>query len=196
MLLSIVILLVWHASVTASESVKPEVDPVALGNLELTFAGNETQRSYLGISSHSAPSLSQVSAERLILVIFNSFCTICQAEARTLNMFFQMIEEDPALKGRTKMIGIAAGNTPMEVEEFSKTYETPFPLVADPNFSVNRAVTSNLRIPMVITAKISNGRKVEVLKTHLGEAKNMEDLLEQPIRGTLLDVESAGPRYH
>jgi peroxiredoxin len=195
MLVSITIILAWQTAGTASESGKPVVDPVALGNLELTFAGNETQRSYLGISSHTAPSLSHVRADRLILVIFNSFCTICQAEARALNMFYQTIEEDPALKGRTKMIGIAAGNTPMEVEDFGKTYEVPFPVVADPNFSVNRAITSNLRIPMVITAKVSKGQTLEVLKTHLGEAKSMEDLLEQPIRDTRLDVES-GPRYH
>jgi hypothetical protein len=48
---------------------------------------------------------------------------------------------------------------------------------------------------MVITAKVSKGQTLEVLKTHLGEAKSMEDLLEQPIRDTRLDVES-GPRYH
>jgi len=181
--------------VTAAESGKPAVDPVALGSMELTFAGNETQRTYLGISSHSAPSLSQVSAERLILVIFNSFCTICQAEARMLNVFYQMIEDDPALKGRTKMIGIAAGNTQMEVEDFCKTYEVPFPLVPDPNFSVNRAITSNLRIPMVITARITKGQSLEILKTHLGVAKSMEDLLEEPVRGTRLSLET-GPRYH
>ena len=112
-----------------------------------------------------------------------------------MNMFYQMIEDDPALKGHTKMIGIAAGNTPMEVEDFCKTYEVPFPLVADPNFSVNRAITTNLRIPMVITARISKGRTLEVLKTHLGPAKSMEDLLEQPVRGTHLSRES-GPPYH
>jgi peroxiredoxin len=136
-----------------------------------------------------------VGAERLILVIFNSYCTICQAEARALNMFYQMIEDDPVLKGRTKMVGIAAGNTSMEVEEFSKTYEVPFPVVADPNFSVNQAVTSSLRIPMVITAKILKDQTLEVLKTHLGEAKSMDDLLEPPVRSTRLDPET-GPRYH
>ena len=44
MLISVIIILAWQTLGTASESGKPVVDPVALGNMELTFAGNEIQR--------------------------------------------------------------------------------------------------------------------------------------------------------
>jgi len=191
---SIMIICTFSAFAIAADSGKPVIDAVALGNIGLSFVDNVNQRTYLGLSTHSAPSLGQVAAERVILIIFNSFCTICQADARVMNAFYQMIEDDPDLKGRTKMIGIGAGNTPMEVEEFRKTYEVPFPLIPDPNFAVNTAVKSNLRIPMVVTAKIRKGRTLEVLNTHLGEAKSMDDLLGIPVRSSRLGPEAV-PSY-
>lgn len=164
----------------------PVVDSVALGNMQLNFDGNEQHRTYLGVASEASLSVSQIRADRLIIVVFNSFCTICQADAPLLNSVYQAIEEDPVLKGRVKIIGIGTGNTEAEVEHFRKSYDVPFPLFADLEFKLDRAITENLRAPMFVAVKNPAGKPLQVVQTHMGALKGVGDLLEEPLASTAM----------
>lgn len=183
-IVSIICLSVVSAS--AGEAEKPVVNADVLAGLKLSFAGGADQRAYLGIPSEEALSLCRIKADRLIIVVLNSFCTICQSDAPVLNAVFRAIEENPSLKGLTKLIGIAAGNTLMEVEAFQREFNVAFPLVADPEYTLDRAIPENLRTPMLITAQIIEGKELRVLKTHLGEVKDIDALLEQPLKSAML----------
>jgi thiol-disulfide isomerase/thioredoxin len=159
----------------------PVVDGVALGDMQLSFNGNEQHRTYLGVASEATLSVSQIRADRLIIVVFNSYCTICQADAPLLNSVYQAVEEDPLLKGRVKIIGIGTGNTEAEVEHFRQSYNVPFPLFADLEFKLDRAVTDNLRAPMFVAVKNLVGKPLQVVQTHMGALKGVSDLLEEPL---------------
>lgn len=187
-LILIVVGTLWLGIVSgaSAEAERPVIDAAALAQLQLPFAGTQAQRDYLGIPSEPALTLAQIKAKSVIIVILNSFCTICQADAPILNAVFQMIEENPALQGNTKLVGIAAGNTRAEVQAFQQEYNVLFPLIADPDFHVDQAIPKNLRTPMLITANIIEGKSLEVVETHLGEVKDVDALLRQPIRSAML----------
>jgi len=193
-LLSAILLTCIHLSAVEAEPTAAPVDASVLAGLQFPSAGNSTQQRYLGISSGDSLSLGQIRAERLIIVVFNAYCTICQADAPILKFLYGIIEDDPQLKGRTKIVGIAAGNTQLEVEDFRNTHEVAFPLFPDPNFSVDRAIPSNLRVPIVITARNNPGRPLEILKIHQGELKDVEDVLERASQGPARTEELSDPR--
>jgi peroxiredoxin len=166
---------------TAATANEPVVDGVALGDMPLSFNGNEQHRTYLGVTGETSLSLSQIRADRLVIVIFNAFCTICQVDAPLLNAVYQGIEEDPGLRGRVKIIGIGTGNTEAEVEHFRQSYNVPFPLFADLEFKLGRAITANLRAPMFVSVKNTAGKRFQVVQTHMGSFKGLSDLLEEAL---------------
>ncbi len=179
---------------TVADAEGPVVMPAALGDIELKCTVNEGQRAYLGIASEAKFCLAQVRAERLFIVVFNTFCAICQADAHVLNAAYQLIEDDPALKGKTKLVGIATGNTDAEVEHFQQEHQVPFPLFADPGFSLERAFPANMRAPMLITARNVQGKSLEVIKTHVGPINHFQHLLDGASRTTMQDSDQVAMR--
>jgi len=163
------------------------LNPSALGTVGFRFGGNDEQRGYLGISPDAQLSLAEIKADRLIIVVFNVFCAICQSDAPVLNSVYDVIEGDTKLKGKTKLLGIATGNTDAEVEQFQQKYQVPFPLVADPDFDLERAIPENLRTPMIIIARNADGKALQVVKTHFGAVARVADLLAEPATSARID---------
>ena len=179
--------LLWmciHCTAVGAEPAVTSVDTSALSALQFPSTGDSSEQKYLGISSGDSVSLGQIRAERLIIVVFNSYCSICQLDAPVLNVLYGAVQDDPRLKGRTKIVGIAAGNTRLEVEDFRSTHEVPFPLFPDPNFSMDRAIPSNLRVPIVIIAKNTPEQSLEILKIHQGKLKDVDGFLDMASEGT------------
>jgi hypothetical protein len=166
----------------------PVVNAVALGELQLKLNGNQEHRTYLGVESDASITLSQIRADHLIIVIFNSFCTICQADAGILNSMFQMITGDPLLEGKVKMIGIGTGNTAVEVALFQQDHQVPYPLFADPEFKLEKAMPENLRAPMFLAVKNTGEAPLEVVQTHMGPLKSLDHLLREALARAVPDA--------
>ncbi len=165
----------------------PVVNAVALGEFELNLNCNQEHRIYLGVASEDSISLSQILADHLIIVIFNSFCIICQADAGMLNSMYQMVTDDPLLEGKVKIIGIGTGNTAVEVEQFQQNHKVPYPLFADPKFKLEKAIPENLRAPMFVAVKNSGAGPLEVVQTHMGPLKSFGDLLREALAQAVPD---------
>jgi hypothetical protein len=84
------------------------------------------------------------------------------------NELFKLIEMSPKTRGHIKLIGIALGNTPEEVAVFRRTYQVPFPIVADPRFIANRALGASATPFSIYVRQASSGIPGTVAKTHLG----------------------------
>jgi hypothetical protein len=166
----------------------PLVDAVALAELRLNLNCSQEHRTYLGLGEDASFTLSQIRADHLIIVIFNSFCTICQADAGNLNSMYQMVTEDPLLDGKVKMIGIGTGNTALEVAHFQKLHKVPYPLFADPEYKLDRAIPENLRAPMFVAVKNDGAAPLEVVQTHAGPLKSFGDLLKEALARTVRDA--------
>ena len=136
---------------------------------ELTFTQtlSKNERAYLGIPQKKGFSLKEIRGNLILTEFISTYCVTCQRQAPIFNELYSSIEKDRKLRGKVKMIGVAAGNNLHEVEIYRKQYNIPYPILNDPKFDAHTAAGSP-RTPFTIwIRKDAQGRGI-VLSTHLG----------------------------
>jgi thiol-disulfide isomerase/thioredoxin len=137
-------------------------------------------KSYLGLTSGESFAVSQIKAEVLIIEIFNMYCSNCQREAPRVNELYRLINKDQNLKGKIKMTGIGAGNTPLEVEVFRKNYQVLFPLFPDEDYAIHKSV-GEVRTPFFICAKRNADGSLKVFYINKGGFPDAAQFLKQVV---------------
>ncbi|MFB3887799.1 MAG: peroxiredoxin family protein [Thermodesulfobacteriota bacterium] len=169
-----------------SASLAADVPPAKedlLQKTNLAIPNSPEEKNYLGLSGSGNFRIPQIKADLVLIEIFSMYCPYCQADAPKINELYQLIEKDPALKNKIKMIGIGAGNTPFEVEVFKKTYQVPFPLFPDKDFVVHK-IWGEPRTPYFVIAKINADRTYQILHTQLGNFPGAEPFLELVLKAS------------
>jgi len=113
------------------------------------------------------------------------YCPFCQKEAPNVNTLHRLIEGNAGLKGKIKMIGIGAGNSPFEVHIFRTKYGVPFPLFADPQYAVH-GLLGSVRTPYFIAVRIFGDGTHKVIYSKLGAFESAEKFLESIVRSAQL----------
>jgi peroxiredoxin len=156
--------------------------PVGVGDplpaISLASPEVEGQRSYLGLEKDGPFGLADISAELVIVEIFSMYCPHCQREAPKVNQLYQLLLDTPGLRDRVKLIGIGVGNSPMEVDFFKDTYEVRFPLFADGDFAIHKAL-GEPRTPYFMGIKIGPGRKASLVYAKLGEFEDPVSFVQE-----------------
>ena len=134
-------------------------------------------RSYLGLSGEGLFEISEIKAEVVIIQIFSMYCPLCQREASRVNELYENIEKDPNTRGKLKLIGIGAGNSKFEVGIYMKTYEVPFPLFSDGDFSIHQSL-GEVRTPYFIGVKINDDGSHEIFYSRVGGFEKAEEFLQ------------------
>ncbi len=147
---------------------------------DLTFTQtlSKGELSYLGITKKTKFSFREIKGDLILVELISTYCVNCQRQAPIFTELYSSIERDPKLKGKVKMIGIAAGNNPGEVEIFKKAHQIPYPIFSDPKFDAHMAV-GGPRTPFTIwVRKDAQGNGV-VVSTHLGLTESAENVLAE-----------------
>ena len=160
-----------------SSPVKGEV----LSAITLPIPQSPDARGYLGLSGKGSFTIPQIKAEVVIVEIFSMYCPYCQREAPKVNELYRAIERDPNLKGKIKVIGIGAGNSLYEVGIFKKTYQIPFPLLPDEDFSIHKAC-GEVRTPYFIAVKIHANGSLAVFYSKLGGFEDSAQFLKSILK--------------
>jgi thiol-disulfide isomerase/thioredoxin len=103
---------------------------------ELPMPDSESGRSYLGVSGTGNFNIGQIKTRVLLIEVYSIYCPNCQRAAAHVNELYQLIQQNPDLKDKIKLIGIGVTNTAYEVNLYREKYRVPFPLFPDQNLDI------------------------------------------------------------
>jgi peroxiredoxin len=174
----IVLLIISYFNPSAVAETKPMGFAIPFPNLTFSQSLSKGEQVYLGIPKKTKFSFREIKGDLILVELISTYCFNCQKQAPIFTKLYSSIEKDPKLKGKVKMIGIAAGNTPKEVESFKKEYQITYPIFSDPKFDAHMAV-GGPRTPFTIwVRKDAQGNGV-VVSTHLGLTESAENVLAE-----------------
>ena len=173
------------ASFAAAQATEPPKVGESLPVIKLIKPKETSELKYLGISGSGEFSVDSIKAQAIILQVFSMYCPYCQKDAPNVNRLHDLIEKNPDLKGKIKILGIGAGNTQFEVNTFRKRYQVPFPLIPDADFSAHKLL-GEVRTPYFVVVKMSGPKKPEVVYSRLGAHDDVEAFLSEVVK--LADV--------
>ena len=171
-----IFLALLHYSLAFGSNVPPVKGDV-LPDMKITVPQNATDRSYLGLERSGLFTIPQIKTKIVIIEIFSMYCPYCQKEAPEINRLYSIIEGNPDLKDKIKLIGIGAGNSSFEVGVFKKKYNVPFPLIPDEDFSIHKCI-GEVRTPYFLGVKINDNGTHRIFYSQLGKFKGAEPFLE------------------
>ena len=135
--------------------------------ISLPIPESPAEKAYLGLTGGGRFEIPSIKARVVIIEIFSMYCPYCQKDAPGINELYQAMENNSQLKGKIKVIGIGAGNSPYEVEVFKKTYQVPFPLFPDGDFTIHKAL-GDVRTPYFLAIKIDDNGRHQVIHSEVG----------------------------
>ena len=154
-----------HAAFPAET--KPPGFGIPFPNLSFEQALPKEDHAYLGVSPDKPFTFQDIRGELILVEFLSVYCVNCLRQAPILNAFYSSIEKDKTLKGRVKILGIAAGNNLREVDRFKKELNLAYPILSDSRFVAHTAVGSP-RTPFSIWVRKERGGAGVVVSTHLG----------------------------
>ena len=162
---------------------KPPQKGEGLPVINLPVPKNPDEKTYLGLSGIGFFKIPQIKTSAVIVEIFSMYCPYCQKDAPGVNELYRLIENNPDIKNKIKIIGIGAGNSSYEVEVFKKTYNVPFPLFPDKDFTIHKAC-GEVRTPYFMVVKINEDGTHQIVHTQLGGYPGAEPFLELVLKAS------------
>ena len=132
---------------------------------------------YLGLNRKKNFTSDDMRGALFIVEVFSTYCTMCPKNIPILNNVYDAIEKDVRSRGKTKIFGIAIGNTVREVENYKKEYKVLFPVLTDYDFAVHDAL-GKPRVPYTMyVQKTAKGKTV--VDVHQGVLDSAETVLKK-----------------
>lgn len=161
--------------VCASEAVPQKGS--SFPSITIPIPDKDAEKAYLGLTVKNSFKLSEIKAELLIIEIYSMYCPYCQKEAPIVNELYQIIEKKPTLKDKIKLIGIAAGNTPFEIDIFRNQFTVPFPLFPDESFAVHKKI-GEVRTPHFFVLKMNADGSNKIVYSKTGSIEDAAKFLD------------------
>ena len=179
--IALLLIIVLSAGPGFSAAERPPQPGEALPDLSLPVPDKWSDRSYLGISGQRTFKVIQIKAPVVLIQILSMYCPYCQREAPNVNELYRLIEQDSALRGKIKIVGIGAGNSSYEVDLYRKKFNVPFPVIPDPDFVAYGRIGGEVRTPYFIAVKNQSGES-KVFYSAVGALGDPGKFLEQIAR--------------
>jgi thiol-disulfide isomerase/thioredoxin len=157
---------------------KPVGFSVPFPDLIFTQSLPREEQNYLGIPPKKVFSFREITGNLILVEFLSTYCINCQRQAPIFNEVYSSIESNRRLRGKVKMVGIAAGNNIQEIQIFKKAYNIPYPILADAKFDAHTVVGSP-RTPFSIWARRDAQGNSVVVSTHLGLIDSAKSVLDE-----------------
>lgn len=143
-------------------------------SIALAAPKDPAMRTYLGIGDAQTFTVDQVDADVVVVEIFSMYCPYCQKEAPTVNAFYELVQKRNRPGKTLKILGIGAGNSPVEVDVFARKYNVPFPLIPDTDYTVHQTL-GQVRTPHFIAIQRGADGARKVIYSQPGTFGTPED---------------------
>lgn len=147
----------------------------------LSAPENSVHADALGVSGKETFHVGRITGQVLIIEIFSMYCPFCQKEAPQVNRLYNAIQARKDTAGKVTLIGIGAGNSPMEVDLFRETYDIAFPLFPDGDLSIHKLV-GEVRTPYFFAMKRLADGAMEVIFSKLGGIPDVDAFIGGIVR--------------
>jgi hypothetical protein len=166
----------------ASGGVCAEMRPIAPGdafpNLSFRDVLPRVDMDYLGIAKKKTFSVKDMQGSIFIFEIFSTYCMTCPRNVPVINTVYSMVNNDPKLKQKVKVLSVAIGNTANEAQSYKQEYKVLYPILTDFTFAFHKAL-GNPRVPFTIIVKREARGKDIVVYTYLGVIESADNLLKE-----------------
>ena len=104
----------------------------------------------------------------MLLEVIGVYCPVCYRQAPIFNNLYNRIEKS-SLKGKVKMLALAAGGNPMEIQSLNEQKQYSFPIAPDPSFEVHKLL-GEPRTPFTLLLSPEG----KVLYAHMGIIEDLD----------------------
>lgn len=139
-------------------------------SFQLPSPAAENDRAYLGLKGANFE-LKDVETRLLVVEILGVYCPFCYQQAPLFSKLYTRLQKKN-LADKVKMLGVAAGGTPMEVEYLRTNGSYDFPIVSDESYAVHKLL-GEPRTPFTMLLS----RDGKVLHTHLSVMEDIDGFL-------------------
>jgi peroxiredoxin len=144
--------------------------PMPAMTLQTPTAAGE--RDYLGLQQETFQ-LRDIPCRLLVFEVIGVYCPRCYQQAPLFTNLYKRIESGP-LKGRVKMLGLAAGGTSMEIQYLREQGQYLFPILSDEDFAVHKML-GEPRTPFILLIDAAG----QVRFAHSGVIEDVDGFYER-----------------
>ena len=152
-----------------------------LPSIALPIPKSAEEKAYLGLSGSGTFKIPQIKADVVIIEIFSMYCPYCQKDAPGINELYDLIQKNPDLRDKIKIIGIGAGNSAFEIETFKKNFSVSFPLFPDQDYVIHQAC-GEVRTPYFIGVKTQKDKSHQIFLSQQGGFPGAQAFIEQILK--------------
>ena len=152
-----------------------------LPSIALPIPKSAEEKAYLGLSGSGTFKIPQIKADVVIIEIFSMYCPYCQKDAPGINELYDLIQKNPDLRDKIKIIGIGAGNSAFEIETFKKNFSVSFPLFPDQDYVIHQAC-GEVRTPYFIGVKTQEDKSHQIFLSQQGGFPGAQAFIEQILK--------------
>jgi len=137
-------------------------------DLPLKASNDPRDSEYLKTKANATFRLKDLKADLVLVEIMNINCGSCRKQAPAYNNLYELIESNPDIRGRVKMMSIASGNQDKYIRLYKDHFKVPYPVIEDPEFDMYNAI-GRTPTPLAVYVRIDheNNRGI-VASAHLG----------------------------
>ncbi len=147
-------------------------------DLPLKMFSDPKDPEYLETKGNPSFHLKDLKTDLVLVEIMNINCGSCRKQVPAYNKLYELIEANPHIQGKVKIISIASGNQDKYIQLYRKHFKVPYPVIEDPEYKVYDAV-GRTPTPLAIYVKIDhkNNRGI-IADTHLGFNEDYRQIYE------------------
>jgi len=165
------LILVFCASPLFAEA-DPTVGQV-LGPVKFAKPLTDDDAKYLGLAKAEEFTIKDVKAPYILIEQFSTSCPHCLHQAPVLNQLYNQVQQDAALKDKVKFMSVGQSNDDSAVKMWKAFHKVPFPVIADPNSGLGKALNFS---PYPVSMLVDKSGKI--LWVHIGSFESADEALK------------------